>query len=79
MKKTAITAVNGKLGTKIAKKLIVQLGAQNVIGIARTPEKASNLGIEIREGDYNDIVQFKDALKGIDCVVLISGMDSPKK
>ena len=79
MGKTAITAVSGNLGFEIAKKLIEELGAENVIGIARTPEKVANLGIEIRKGDYNDVGQFKQALKGVDRLVLISGMDSPKK
>ena len=77
--KIAVTAVNGKLGTEIAKKLIEELGFENVIGIARSPEKANHLGIEIRKGDYNSIVEFKEALKGIDSLVLISGMDLPKK
>ncbi len=77
--KIAITSVNGQLGTAIAKKLIQDLGKDNVIGIARTPEKAKHLGIEIRQGDYSNRQHFDEALKGIDKLVLISGMDEPHK
>lgn len=77
--KIAITSVNGQLGTAIANKLIQDLGKDNVIGIARTPEKAKHLGIEIRQGDYNNRQHFVEALKGIDKLVLISGMDEPQK
>ena len=46
-----------------------------MIGVARTPEKASHLGVEIRKGDYNNKEDFDLALKGIDVVLLVSGMD----
>jgi len=77
--KIAITSVNGQLGSAIAMQLISKIGKENVIGIARTPKKAEHLGIEIRKGDYNSFEQFNEALKGIDAVLLISGMDAPEK
>ncbi|MEN0051210.1 MAG: NAD(P)H-binding protein, partial [Bacteroidota bacterium] len=52
---------------------------ENVIGIARTPENAKHLDIEVRKGDYNNRQQFDNALKGVDAVLLISGNDSPDK
>ena len=48
----AITAANGQLGRYIANEAIAKLGRDNVIGIARTPSKASDLGIDIRKGDF---------------------------
>ncbi|MCM4156726.1 SDR family oxidoreductase, partial [Gramella sp. AN32] len=57
--------------------LIKEIGKDNVIGIARTPEKAKNLGIEIRKGDYNNRQDFDRALQGVDTVLLVSGMDKP--
>tara|TARA_R110002049_G_scaffold308963_1_gene515205 strand:+ start:3431 stop:4282 length:852 start_codon:yes stop_codon:yes gene_type:complete len=77
--KIAVTSANGKLGTSIVKHLIQEIGAENVIGIARTPEKAKHLGIEIRKGDYNSREEFNLALEGIDVVMLLSGMDEPQK
>ncbi|MFK7772659.1 MAG: SDR family oxidoreductase [Saprospiraceae bacterium] len=77
--KIAVTAASGKLGSAIVKQLIKDIGAENVIGIARTPEKAKHLGVEVREGDYNNRSAFDDALKGVDAVLLISGLDKPDK
>lgn len=77
--KIAVTSASGKLGSTIAKQLIKAIGKENVIGIARTPEKAKQLGIEIRKGDYNNRKEFDEALVGIDTVILLSGMDEPQK
>jgi NAD(P)H dehydrogenase (quinone) len=77
--KIAVTAANGKLGSSIVKELIKEIGKENVIGIVRTPEKASHLGIEVRKGDYSSREDFNSALKGVDSVMLISGMDDPQK
>ncbi|WP_117879816.1 SDR family oxidoreductase [Aureibaculum luteum] len=77
--KIAVTAANGHLGTSIVNELKREIGKENVIGIVRTPEKASHLGIEIRKGDYNSRDDFNTALKGIDSLLLISGMDDPQK
>ena len=76
--KIAVTAGNGKLGSSILNELKNVIGEENVIGIVRTPEKASHLGIEVRKGDYNSREDFNTALKGIDSVLLISGMDNPE-
>ena len=43
--KVAVTAANGKLGSTISKQLIAEIGSENVIGIARTPQKAEFLGV----------------------------------
>ncbi|WP_192877682.1 MULTISPECIES: SDR family oxidoreductase [Arenibacter] len=77
--KIAVTSANGQLGTAVVKQLIKENGKENVIGIARTPEKAKHLGIEIRKGDYNNRQDFDKALQGIDAVLLVSGMDEPQK
>lgn len=77
--KIAVTAASGQLGTAIIKQLIKEMGTANVIGIARTPSKAENLGIKIYKGDYNNQPDFDLALKGIDTVLIVSGMDHPDK
>lgn len=77
--KIAVTLASGKLGSAIAKQLIKEIGKDNVIGIARTPEKAKHLGIEIRKGDYNNRQHFNEALRGVDAVLLVSGNDDPEK
>ena len=75
----AVTSVSGQLGSAIVKHLINEIGKEYVIGIARTPEKAEHLGIEIRKGDYNSRQDFDQALSGVDVVLLVSGMDAPEK
>jgi len=77
--KVAVTTASGLLGRAIIKTLVARTGKENVIGIARTPEKAKDLGIEIRQGDYNSREQFDKALRGIEVVLLVSGMDHPDK
>ena len=77
--KIAVTSANGKLGSSIIKNLINTIGKENVIGIARTPEKAKHLGVELRKGDYNSREDFNAALQGVDSVMLLSGMDEPQK
>lgn len=77
--KIAITATNGKLGSEIVKATCDLLSRDNVIGLARTPDKAKNLGIEIRPGDYNEKSVLEESLRSVDTLLLISGMDDPKK
>ncbi|TLX72981.1 SDR family oxidoreductase [Labilibacter sediminis] len=75
----AVTTASGKLGSAIVNRLKLEIGAKNVIGIARSPGKAKSLGVEIRKGDYNSKEDFVKALKGVDAVLLVSGMDHPDK
>lgn len=77
--KIAVTTASGNLGSAIINHLKQEIGAENTIGIARTPEKAQSLGVEIRKGDYNSKEDFLAALQGVDAVVLVSGMDDPQK
>ena len=71
--KLAVTAASGQLGSAIVNEAITQLGRQSIIGIARNPEKATHLGVEIRQGDYNNREQYQYALKGTEVVLLVSG------
>ncbi|MDX2427336.1 MAG: SDR family oxidoreductase [Xanthomonadales bacterium] len=77
--KIAITAATGQLGTEIVKATVALRSKENVIGLARTPEKAKNLGIEIRPGDYNDKNILEKSLQSVDTLLLVSGMDVPER
>ncbi len=77
--KIAVTAANGQLSSSIINELKKKIRKENVIGIVRTPEKASHLGIEVRKGDYTNREDFDSALKGIDAVLLLSGSGEPQK
>lgn len=77
--KIAVTTASGNLGAAIIRRLKHEIGKNNVIGIARTPQKAAFLEVEIRKGDYNSKNDFLKALKGVDALLLVSGMDHPDK
>jgi len=77
--KVAITAASGQLGSEIATQLIKEIGAENIVGTARTVSKAEHLGITVMPGDYNKRSDFDEALKGVEVVMIVSGMDAPEK
>lgn len=77
--KIAITAASGNLGSAIVKATVALVSKANVIGLARTPDKAKHLGVEVRPGDYNDQKQLEQSLQSVDTLLLVSGMDAPDK
>ena len=77
--KIAVTAASGQLGSKIVAATAALLSSKNVIGLARTPANAKDLGVEIRPGDYNDRRALEKSLQSVDALLLVSGMDSPEK
>ncbi|CUH88872.1 Quinone oxidoreductase 2 [Phaeobacter sp. CECT 5382] len=74
----AVTAVSGHLGRAIAKKLIALPDGTPVIGLARRPSKVTDLGIEVRPGDYDQPEQLQTSLAGVDALLIVSGMAAPE-
>ena len=74
----AVTAVSGQLGQEIVRKLIERTDHASVIGLARTPGNATELGIEVRPGDYDQPDALRSSLAGVDALVLVSGMAPPE-
>lgn len=74
----AVTAVSGQLGQEIARKLIALTDRSSVVGLARTPGHAPDLGIELRPGDYDKPDALRTSLNGVDALVLVSGMAPPE-
>jgi len=74
----AVTAVSGQLGQEIARKLIELTDRSSVIGLARTPGNVTDLGIEVRPGDYDKPDDLRTSLAGVDTLVLVSGMAPPE-
>ena len=77
--KVAVTTAGGQLGSAIIGALATEIGAKNVVGIARRPEKVKLPGVEIRKGDYSSYEDFLGALEGIETILLVSGFDTPEK
>jgi NAD(P)H dehydrogenase (quinone) len=67
----AITAATGHLG-RLAIAALTARGASPV-ALVRSPDKAADLGVEVRAFDYN--TADPAALKGVDTLVLISSND----
>lgn len=77
--KVAVTAASGQLGSTIIRSTSQWMGKANIIALARTPQKAEHLGVEVRAGDYNDKEQLISGLQGVDVVLLISSNDYSEK
>jgi len=70
--KISVTAAGGNLGTATLRCLVDEIGADDVIGLARSPEKIGIPGIETRPGDYSSIEQMAAAFRDTDTVVIVS-------
>ncbi|WP_026464431.1 SDR family oxidoreductase [Adhaeribacter aquaticus] len=75
MAKIAITGATGHLGRLVVNKLKEKLSPENLVALVRSPQKASDLGVEAREADYNKPETLDNALTGIDTLLLISGSE----
>ena len=75
----AVTAASGSLGSEIINATVAIVGKENVVALARTPEKARSLDVEVRRGDYGAPEQLVESLRGIDALLLVSGMDPPQR
>jgi NAD(P)H dehydrogenase (quinone) len=75
--KVAVTAASGNLGQLLLPELVQLIGADNVVGIARSPEKITVSNIETRQADYENAADWPTVLQEIDTVVLISSPAGP--
>lgn len=71
----AITGATGKLGEIVVEKFKARIGAEPIIALARRPEKAAALGVEVRAFDYNATATLAPSLAGIKQLLLISGSE----
>ena len=73
-----VTGANGKLGQLVIKDLIQRKGAHQIVAAVRQPEKAIELkqiGVEVRQADYNKPDSLVQAFSGADQVLLISSSE----
>lgn len=78
-----ITGATGQLG-KLTIQYLIEKGISpaNIIGLARNDEKAKELdkfGVQIRIGDYDDVMSMVKAFQGIEKLLFISGSDVFKR
>lgn len=77
-----ITGATGKLGGKVIETLLSKnVPANQIAALVRDENKAAGLkeqGINICIGDYDDKTSLNEAMKGIEKVLLVSGLDISK-
>ncbi|MGG7567619.1 SDR family oxidoreductase [Rhodovulum sp. DZ06] len=75
----AITGAAGQLGRLVIDGLKARTYAASLVALARSPEKAADLGIEARPFDYDAPAGLAPALEGVDVLLLISGSEIGKR
>ncbi|MBJ9903609.1 SDR family oxidoreductase [Acinetobacter bereziniae] len=73
--KIAITGATGQLGQLVIQSLVKRIPAENIVALVRNLDKAQALqqiGIELRQFDYDQPDTLVPALQGIDKLLLIS-------
>lgn len=68
----AVSAASGRLGHAVLRALLADTAADNIVAIARSPEKLQIAGIDRRSGDYNSVASMAAALAGVDTLIMIS-------
>src|SRR5579872_6662263 len=71
-----ITGATGQLGRLVVKALLKRTSPSQIVAAVRSPDKASDLaqvGVTVREADYDRPETLASALKGAEKVLLISG------
>ncbi len=73
-----VTSASGQLSQAIINSLVLEIGKENVVGIARNPSKVPEQGIEVRHGDYNQKEGLVDAFGGLETLLLLSANGAPE-
>ena len=71
-----ITGATGQLGRLVVKALLKRTSPSQIVAAVRSPDKASDLaqvGVTVREADYDRPETLASAFKGAEKVLLISG------
>lgn len=71
----AVTGSTGQLGRLVVGHLRDQVPDAETVALARSPEKAVDLAVEVREFDYDRPETLGPALAGIDTLLLISASE----
>lgn len=70
-----ITGATGQLGRLVVGQLKGKVSAGDIVALVRSPAKAADLGVAVREADYAKPATLAAALPGIDTLLLISSSE----
>src|SRR5690242_2552665 len=69
----AITLAAGQLGRLVVQSLKTRAPHEDIVALVRSPSTAGDLGVAVREADYDRPETLERALAGVDTLLLISG------
>lgn len=78
----AVTGANGHLGQLVINSLLEKTAATNIVALVRDPKKATalaELGVTVRQADYNQPASLIPALQDVTKLLLISGSEIGKR
>lgn len=75
----AVTGATGQLGRLVISELRSKVSSSEIVALARTPAKAADLGVAVREADYDRPETLESALNGVDTLLLISASEPGKR
>lgn len=73
----AVTGANGKFGSLVIEGLLQRIPSEEIIAVVRKPAEATllqKLGVQIRQGDYDQPETLKEAFQGVEKVLLVSAV-----
>lgn len=70
-----ITGATGQLGRLIVAALKAKHPPADIVALVRSPEKAADLGVEVRKAHYDDPATLDAALAGVNTLLLISASE----
>lgn len=75
----AVTGATGHLGRILIARLKQKAPSEKIVALARNTAKAADLGVDVREADYEKPETLDRALAGIDTLMLISSSEVGKR
>lgn len=77
--KIAVTGATGQLGRLVIEKLKQKAGDETIVALVRSPEKAADLGVDVKRANYDEPDTLSSALEGVDVLLLISASEPGKR
>ncbi|KQW65083.1 SDR family oxidoreductase [Variovorax sp. Root411] len=75
----AITGASGRLGRLVVQKLKGKVDPALIVAMVRDSAKTHDLGVAVRQADYDQPAQLEKALQGVEKVLLISSSEEEGK
>lgn len=71
----AVTGASGQLGRLVVRGLASRTAPSELVALARSPDKAADLGVPTHPADYERPETLGAALQGVETLLLISGSE----